>query len=1107
MNPTSDKYVKKNWIYWLLVVLLLIKCFPVVGQISWDDTTKNKWKKPFQRVSILSKIDQTKQPAYFYASTSKDKQPLIVSLHSWSGSFEQVDSIAEECVQRNWNYIHPHFRGENSNPQAAGSALVIADIQEAISFAIEKGHVDTNEIHIIGASGGGHAAMMCYFLLPTAPKSIHSWVGISDLEEWYWESLGRKQKYANDLLKIASENQENKSQEWRKRSPMFQTPDSNKSRTKLYLYAGIHDGYQGSVPISHSIRLYNKLAAFWKPNQPNNLVPDSTLIHLLTRRYSPERNSFPFLSSRPVHLFKKSGPVSLVIFEGKHEAIAEASLSLIVTPYDSKPLAKIVCLGDSNGENPIGWVNNLYYKLPTASILNFCKSGNTFGFFNNGNSKLNQLKNIDSVLQQAQYKFSSSQADFIIISLGTNDAKADFDSLQMRIPERINELLSKIKNHSIYSANTTKIIWVTPPPIKEELIQSQENLKKYLGASNRIKFIAQQIKNIAIREGDLVVDLQDLFSKNWMELQRDGIHYNKVGGAYAALYIANPIVQHLMVQQTDRTPQKKTVEVQGWNILSNDHQMAIQTIKTAKKFQINHLQLSHQILMDLKQLRDTIKQKQVNELIQEAKSSGINEVLLWDHALYQLSYYPSKFKRIEDGKLNFDDHEFWEWLKEDYRSLLDLCPNADGIVLTFIETGARAEHQFSKKYLSSQQKLAAVVEAIASVVCSERKKLLYIRTFGYTSEEYDQTMGCLPFLKNKEVRLMMKETPHDFFLTHPNNPYVEKVSRPTIIEFDCGNEFNGQGLIANTWSDHVSRRWRFFLKNPNIIGYVARTDRYFTSSILNTPNEVLLYALYKTTQDSSKSNQEILSSFITEKYGSAAIPYLIPAFQKSLDIVLGSLYTLGLNIANHSRLNFYPYASSYTRHVSGKWLNPPVVVVENGIHKEFHYWKDIVQHLSPAEFKAPDKGLKKDAPIVIDSNWVTPTENMNEEYLNYISLQKRNAVKVAYEALKLVQKTQNIIPPSSYDQLYQLFYRTWLTARLYEAVANSYFGFRVYQRGENFHYKKLERFIRIHLSQIKEISGEIGRYSFPIAKAEWDWKEDAVMAMKYYQDILNQLDY
>ena len=177
-------------------------------------------------------------------------------------------------------------------------------------------------------------------------------------------------------------------------------------------------------------------------------------------------------------------------------------------------------------------------------------------------------------------------------------------------------------------------------------------------------------------------------------------------------------------------------DVRGWIILSDDMNAAIQTIKAAKEYDINQLQLSHEIIHDLREIKNEKVCAQVNELVNLAHSEGINEVLLWDHSLYNIDYYPERFRTGPGGTIDLDNPEFWEWLKDDYRQMLDRVSEADGLVLTFIETGAYAERQFSKKMKSSEEKLAAVVNAISDVLIGERKKKLYIRTFAYSEEEY-----------------------------------------------------------------------------------------------------------------------------------------------------------------------------------------------------------------------------------------------------------------------------------------------------------------------------------------------------------------------------------
>ena len=130
--------------------------------------------------------------------------------------------------------------------------------------------------------------------------------------------------------------------------------------------------------------------------------------------------------------------------------------------------------------------------------------------------------------------------------------------------------------------------------------------------------------------------------------------------------------------------------VRGWTILSDVEADGMAVIAAAPEYGINHLQISHEIVHDLNEVRDEAKRGLTNRLTDAAHRAGIQEVVVWDHALYGLGYYPERFRTGPGGTIDLDDPEFWAWLKQDYREMLDLVPEIDGIVLTFIETGARA---------------------------------------------------------------------------------------------------------------------------------------------------------------------------------------------------------------------------------------------------------------------------------------------------------------------------------------------------------------------------------------------------------------------------------
>ena len=544
-------------------------------------------------------------------------------------------------------------------------------------------------------------------------------------------------------------------------------------------------------------------------------------------------------------------------------------------------------------------------------------------------------------------------------------------------------------------------------------------------------------------------------------------------------------------------------QVQGWNILSNQEEMASMVIQRAKAYNVNHLQLSHQIIMDLRHARNEKTASLVNRLTRQAHDAGIDEVCVWDHALYRLDYYPDKFRTGPDSLINLDNPEFWAWIKDDYRYMLDLVPDIDGIILTFIETGAHVEDQFSEVMKTEEEKLAAMVDTLASVIIDERGLNLYVRTFVYNKAELSSMLKCINMVKNPKLRVMTKEAPHDFFLTHPVSEFVGQIRFPTIIEFDAAHEYNGQGIITSMFPDLHMTRWKYYSQLPNVIGYVARTDRYNNTSIVKNPAEINLYALEKiVNSETAIPPDTIIKEFIELNYGKETIPMLFPAFKMAPEIIQSTFYTLGLNINSHSRLQ-YNDNSAYQRHVSGKWMETPVVSIGHDVNRKFHYWKDVVNHLAPAAYKKPEgTQLARESKWVIDSTWLNPTEQLNHTYLDYILTEKAFGVRTAREALKLIKQVENSgIPKAKYDTLLHIFERTLLTARLYEATAKLFFGYRVFAL-ENYPEREyISDIIDEGLKATYNVCMEMNDYPYKGPVGQFNWEEDIYRGLAYYNAV------
>lgn len=513
--------------------VVVLATFSVLAQkdTAWDKVSAGKWNSAFQVVDIPSSIDGKIQKAFIYASKSQQKKPLIVSLHTWSGDYTQEDPLAREILARDWNYIHPDFRGANRTPESMGSELVIADLEDAIQFALKNSNADPEDVHIVGVSGGGMAALSAYMNIKYPVKSFSAWAPISDLEAWYWESVGRKQKYAADIISALSTDTLLNKAEAIRRSPLYQKfPQELRKGSKLFIYEGIHDGYTGSVPITHSINMYNRLLSEIKHNvtmpdeirqksaTDKDMVSDAEIINLLTKRINPEADKKNTLFGRPVYLSRRFENIQLTIFEGGHEQLPQA-LGLIPVKTKTDLALNIFTLGDSNGANPGGWVDQLKAMMPNSNFVNISRGGRTIGFDNNGSVDLNALRNIDAYLDDAQKQIGKKKFDYVIVCLGTNDTKKDFADRQPEVVTNFDALLTKIKNHQLSRKSKPKLIFVTPPPIRTTNI-----LAKYSGGNERLGQLVPKLSELAQKKGFDIIDVYHPLLGILDYYAADGVH-------------------------------------------------------------------------------------------------------------------------------------------------------------------------------------------------------------------------------------------------------------------------------------------------------------------------------------------------------------------------------------------------------------------------------------------------------------------------------------------------------------------------------------------------------------------------------------------------------
>ncbi len=288
----------------------------------------------------------------------------------------------------------------------------------------------------------------------------------------------------------------------------------------------------------------------------------------------------------------------------------------------------------------------------------------------------------------------------------------------------------------------------------------------------------------------------------------------------------------------------------GWVLLSYDMPYLREIIKQAPHYNVNHIQLSHDIVMFSHELLNSpIRRGNINELIDLAHAYGVPEVTLWTHEL--ATYGMPMEYRAEDGRVDGDNPGLWTWMQGCYQQLLAPgtgCPEADGIILTFDEVSMFNEgvevfnRNLFKHDCSPAQSLATVLNKVQEV-CAAGGKSLYARTWAGTYQ--DEIRDAIALNGDPAIWMMNKNVGDprgystDWLFMDSHHPCIGTLppEYPELLEFDICGEYLGRGKYTFAMTSYLKDHWNYGL-DRGVDGAVARIDRegspsYYTSNRLN----------------------------------------------------------------------------------------------------------------------------------------------------------------------------------------------------------------------------------------------------------------------------------
>ena len=109
----------------------------------------------------------------------------------------------------------------------------------------------------------------------------------------------------------------------------------NARKLPVDIATGIHDGHQGSVPVSQAMNAFNLLA------EPQDRFTEEEIAYVVEHEAAPPH--FPVPAPDPaygntaIHIRRQSGNARITIFEGAHDSLTEIGVAWLMQQRRAQP--------------------------------------------------------------------------------------------------------------------------------------------------------------------------------------------------------------------------------------------------------------------------------------------------------------------------------------------------------------------------------------------------------------------------------------------------------------------------------------------------------------------------------------------------------------------------------------------------------------------------------------------------------------------------------------------------------------------------------------------------------------------------------------------------
>jgi len=236
----------------------------------------------------------------------------------------------------------------------------------------------------------------------------------------------------------------------------------------------------------------------------------------------------------------------------------------------------------------------------------------------------------------------------------------------------------------------------------------------------------------------------------------------------------------------------------------------------------------------------------------------------------EISFHDSILRRrpelMKDGAICASDPFWWEFVEAKLEELLEALPDLAGIIVSPATRETRvtiSANECRCPRCQTTQPADWYRDLIRAMFrpLDRRDKILAVRDFTYTSGAQGEVLRAVSEVSERIV-ISLKNTPHDFYPTFPDNARIGDVGRHRQwVEFDTWGQFFGLGVFPSIVLDDLAERFRHSQRS-GVSGVIARTDWEVISdgSVFDTLNMANLTGFARLCWDSDATTADLIKS-------------------------------------------------------------------------------------------------------------------------------------------------------------------------------------------------------------------------------------------------------